>query len=443
MFGTSGIRGGLNKVSPSLCLKVGRAVGGMAPRVVVARDGRVSGEALVNAVKAGVESAGSDLTYIGLAPTHTLAWFSREQNAMGIMVTASHNPPSNNGIKIFDRNGVEIKRKTEREIEESLENTEAAPWDDWTESKTRDVIDSYLSEALGYIGPETDLDLKVAVDCANGVGALTTPPLLRELGCEVVSLNGNIDGKFPGRAPKPEKSSLGDLIQLVRNRDFDVGFAHDGDADRLVVVGEDGSIIPEDGVLAVLASDAVKRSSVSEPVVVTTPNTSSKIDEKVEKEGGDVERVPLGGLPEALEGRNDVVFAAEPWKHMFPDFGGWIDGSVSAGIVARLLNEEGGGDALFDDVKDISIRKMNVECPERLKEKVMDALSKEIPKHFDAEVDTSYGIRVSFEDGSWGLVRPSGTESLIRVYAESEDGNLLDEIGEVVKSEIKQFQVRS
>ena len=477
LFGTAGIRGGVeDRVTPALALAVGRAVGAeirsrdggteTAPTVVLARDGRVTGPALAAAMEAGLSAGGVEVRRAGRLPTPALAHASRGR--YGVMLTASHNPPTDNGIKLF-RDGTEFDRDAERAVESRVADEESvAPWDEWTEATRTDPLGGYLDAVREYAaGFGADLDgLRIAVDCGNGMSAPATPTVLRELGADVVTLNGNVDGHFPGRGSKPTPETLADLRAFVADANEGIedpgrpaggeesdgdeagdggesgeteGFAfaigHDGDADRIVVVDADGEVVHEDTVLAVLAERYTRESDARDPVVVTTPNASGRIDERVRDAGGRVERVRLGALHEGIaavreadaeagkEGGDDtrVVFAAEPWKHIHVAFGGWIDGVTSAAVIARLVADEG-LDALREPVTERPYRKVSVECPDEAKEPVMERLETALPEAFpEAAVDTDHGVRLEFEDASWTLVRPSGTEPYVRVYAESDD----------------------
>ncbi|ELZ35761.1 phosphoglucomutase/phosphomannomutase alpha/beta/alpha domain I, partial [Halorubrum distributum JCM 10247] len=214
LFGTAGIRGGVEeRVTPSLALAVGRAVGAEIrsradesspePTVVLARDGRVTGPALAAAIEAGLAAGGVEVRRAGRLPTPALAHASRGR--YGVMLTASHNPPTDNGIKLF-RDGTEFDRDAERTVEERVADEAAvAPWDEWTEATRTDPLDGYLDDVREYaarFGAPLD-GLRVAVDCGNGMSAPATPTVLRELGADVVTLNGNVDGHFPGRGSKP------------------------------------------------------------------------------------------------------------------------------------------------------------------------------------------------------------------------------------------------
>jgi len=519
LFGTAGIRGSATeRVTPELALAVGRAVaaeiredaetdggestadGSRPAEIALARDGRVTGPALAAAMESGLASGGVRVVRTGRLPTPALAHASRGR--YGVMLTASHNPPTDNGIKLF-RDGSEFDREAERAVEERVAS-EAPPaaWDAWTETERVDPLDGYLADVRAYaerFGAPLD-GLRVAVDCGNGMAAPATPTVLRELGAEVVTLNGNVDGHFPGRGSKPTPETLRDLRAFVADANegvadpgrrtgsdgdaeggegdgtddaegFAFGIGHDGDADRIVIVDADGEVVHEDTVLAMLAERYTRATDAADPVVVTTPNASGRIDERVREAGGRVERVRLGALHEGIAAiREDateagalgeagavgeagaagevgadtrVVFAAEPWKHIHVGLGEWIDGVASAAVIARLVAAEG-LDGLREPITERPYRKASVDCPDDAKTGAMERLEAALPEAFpDATVDTDHGVRLEFPDASWTLVRPSGTEPYVRVYAESDDvADLIADVERVVADAVTAAESR-
>ena len=434
LFGTAGIRGDVEgTVTPALALQVGQAAGaeavaaadGDTVEFVVARDGRVTGEALVAAMVAGLESAGADTVEVGQAATPALAFASRGR--YGVAITASHNPPTDNGIKLF-QDGVEYSGEAETRIEERVAADEGpTAWDAWGSGEDAETLPDYREAVVEYaadLGAPLD-GLEIVVDCGNGMASTTTPAVLRELGARVVTLNGNVDGHFPGRESKPTAETLGDCIAFLETSDADFGIAHDGDADRIVVLDGDGEVVHEDTVLAMLAEEYTRESDAADPVVVTTPNASARIDERVREAGGRVERVALGylhdGIAAARANGGDVVFAAEPWKHVHTQFGGWIDGVASAAVLSRLFAESSLAERR-EPINERPYRKVSVPCTDERKQPAMAELADSLPEAFpDATVDDEYGVRLERPDASWVLVRPSGTEPYLRIYAESED----------------------
>ena len=451
-FGTAGIRGSVvDHVTPAAALSVGSAVGRFVaetsqeptPEIVIGRDGRTTGAALVAALEAGVAATGCQPIRVGQVPTPTLAFASRGRH--GLMVTASHNPPTDNGIKCFV-DGREFDSDREATVIEYVaDNAAPAVWDEWKEPTTTEPLSAYRELVADYsrqFGADC-AGLRIAVDCGNGMAARATPQVLAVLGADPIAYNASVDGHFPARPSKPTPETLSEFRTLLEDGAFDFGIAHDGDADRIVIVGADGEIVHEDTVLAILAGHYTRRyvaahdAAAPTPVVITTPNASGRIDEQVTAAGGRIKRVALGGLHEGLAsiGADEtVVFAAEPWKHIHPEFGTWTDGIASAAVFSRLVAADG-IDALCEPITERPYRKVSFACPDDVKSAAMDQLETTLPDVFaEAEASFDHGIRLAFDDGSWLLVRPSGTEPYIRLYAESET---VDELVETTGREIE------
>jgi len=445
LFGTAGIRGdAATEVTPSFALAVGRAAAADGDAFVVGRDGRETGPALAAAVEAGLESGGAAVVRVGQVPTPALAYASRGRR--GVMVTASHNPPPDNGLKLFV-DGTEYDLAAEERVTERVEaDTGPVAWDRWGSPVGAAVLQDYRQAVADYVRDRVGdcAGLRVAVDCGNGVAGVATPQVHQQLGAEVVALNANVDGHFPARESKPTPESLETLRSFVADGEFALGLGHDGDADRIVVVDADGAVVHEDTVLAMLGAVYTRESNAEDPVVVTTPNASGRVDERVEAAGGRVERVRLGALHEGIDaalsaGREDteVVFAGEPWKHVHTAWGPWIDGVASAAILSALVGQNGLAE-LRAPIDEKPYRKVSVDCPDDVKTGAMERLAERLPSAFPAAgVDTEYGIRLTFEDGAWTLVRPSGTEPYVRVYAESETvEDLVADVVDVVESAV-------
>ncbi|MFC6974142.1 phosphomannomutase [Halomicroarcula sp. GCM10025709] len=433
LFGTAGIRGDVvERVTPELALQVGRAAGQDGAEFVLGYDGRVTSPALADALASGLASAGTKVIRVGRVPTPALAWASRGRR--GVMVTASHNPPHDNGIKLFV-DGQEYDSAAESRISDRVEDGLApAEWGRWGDTDRVDVLADYRRAVAGYAGDHGAAPdgLTVAVDSGNGMSGVATPQVLRELGVSVRAVEANVDGYFPARESKPTAETLSKFRAFVADTAVDVGIGHDGDSDRIVVVDGGGEVVHEDTVLAILGEHYTRVSTAGDPVVVTTPNASGRVDERVGAAGGRVERVRLGALHEGIArvradagAETAVVFAGEPWKHIHPAFGGWIDGVASAAVLTRLFADESLADRRAV-VPERPYRKVSVECPDDAKAGAMATLAESLPAAYpDAGVSTEYGVRLSFEDGSWTLVRPSGTEPYVRVYAESDDVDTL------------------
>ncbi|WP_456365015.1 phosphoglucosamine mutase [Thermococcus sp.] len=450
LFGTAGIRGSLwEKVTPELALKVGMALGTYKTgRAVVARDGRTSSVMLKNILISGLLASGMEVLDADLIPTPALAWATREHGDAGVMITASHNPPTDNGIKVFNGDGTEFYVEQERELEEIVFSGDfrKARWDEIKAVRPIEVVSDYISAVLDFVNHETKL--RVLYDGANGSGSVLAPYLLREIGARVFSVNAHVDGHFPGRKPEPRYENIAYLGELVKELKVDVAFAQDGDADRIAVFDEKGNYVDEDTVIALFAKRYVEEHGGG--TVVTSINTGSRIDEVVERAGGKVVRVPLGQPHDGIK-RYKAIFAGEPWKLVHPKFGLWIDSFVTMSLIIKMIDEEGPlSKIVAENIPTYYIRKANVSCPDELKEKAVDNSAKRLEEILGEgirEVLTVSGYRFNLSDRSWVLVRPSGTEPKIRVVVEGPSEKRRDELFEmaygIVKEEVERLKQTS
>ncbi len=251
LFGTNGIRGVVNKeLTPEFAIKIGEAIGTFFKqgKILLGYDGRLSNIMLANAVTSGLTSTGCDVYDAGMAPTPCIQYTVRNhQMDGGVMITASHNPPEYNGIKVMAKDGVEITRQQEIRIE-NIYFENKLNHVDWNKIGHLYALPRISDEYKAAIKSHVDVAAigkkryHVVVDAANGVGGLVAPYLLRELGCQVTTLNANIDGTFPNRPPEPRPENLQDLATTVKAVGADFGVAFDGDADRSIFVDEKGEV---------------------------------------------------------------------------------------------------------------------------------------------------------------------------------------------------------
>jgi phosphoglucosamine mutase len=437
LFGTRGIRGPIaTKVTPELMLKLGHALatrikGG---EVVVGRDSRTSGEMLQHAFTAGLQAGGCDVVDIGLAPSPCIAFTTRDLGARaGAVITASHNPPPDNGVTFYNAEGMEYLPGQELEIEGLVFGGELkrAGWDSLGKVRSHpDAIPRYINAIKRAV--KVKRGFKVVVDCASGAGSAVTPYILRELGCKVITLNSNPDGYFPGRPGEPQPWNLRDLMNTVREVGADVGFAHDGDADRLATIDENGKFIKHDALIALFAKRAVEAHRGG--VVITSINTSVAIEEVVKKAGGKTVRTVLGNIHEAMI-KHNAVFAGEPGKLIFPEFGKWMDGVLGT---AKMLEIMSLGrkpiSKIVSGVPDYQMYHEDFACPDDQKEGFMRDIRKHLLANLSEVRDTLDidGLRVNRKNGSWLLIRTSGTEPKARIVLEGRtkaEAEMLKEIG--------------
>jgi len=250
------------------------------------------------------------------------------------------------------------------------------------------------------------------VDCANGAASYMSPLLLRKAGCDVITLNSQPDGFFPGRMPEPSDKNLGELKKMVKTSQADLGIAHDGDADRMVAVDEKGVMAEFDKLLSLVASEIGGR-------VVTTVDASSTIDLCMDKIDGQVIRTEVGDVhvAEAIE-EHKASFGGEPsgtWIH--PDFCMCPDGLLSALRVIELVQKKGPLSQLLKNVPSFPTLRERIDCKEDQKNLVMEKVKKKLPHLFESviKVDLIDGVRISMKNGNWILIRPSGTEPYLRI----------------------------
>jgi phosphomannomutase/phosphoglucomutase len=434
VFGSSGVRGVTNdSLTPEFVVRVAMAAGSTlradgADRVALGRDSRRTGGMFADAAAAGLASVGCDVDRLGVLPTPALQSYAASEGVPAVMVTASHNPPEYNGLKLIAGDGVELRRDALERVEDRLlaDRFDRADWSDTGTSRAVDgVRRSYIEEAVAAADREriVDAELTVAVDPGHGAGALTSPTLFRELGCEVVTVNAEADGSFPGRNPEPVEENLADLRRLVRASGADVGVAHDGDADRAVFVDERGRHVEGDAALAALAAAELERGDVA----VSAVNVSQRLVDVVTDVGASLELTPIGSTniitrvrELQAEGRRVPVAGEGNGGVLFPDYRLARDGGFTAARFCELLVERAAS-TLADRYDGYANVRTNVRYGddterERLLAAAEAAASEESEQ--GAELTTIDGYRLDYGD-AWVLIRPSGTEPLIRVYSEA------------------------
>jgi phosphoglucosamine mutase len=415
MFGTSGVRGTIGEdVTAERALSIGRALGSEGyDRVVVGRDPRGSGSMLENALVAGLQECGADAVRLGVHPTPTVAraagWFDADA---GAVVTASHNPPTDNGLKLWTREGRAFGPDRRDAVERRVRNSDYrfAAWDGVGSDTGRRVGDRHR-EALRR-SVETVGDARVVVDVGNGAGRVTADALA-DLGCSVTSLNGQRDGRFPGRASEPTEETCRALRTHVAETDADLGVAHDGDADRMVAVAGDGEFVGGDVLLALFGREAAGEGKrIAAPL-----NTSLAVDDAVASVGAEVVRTRVGDVFVSERcAEPDVVFGGEPsgaW--IWPDETPCPDGPLAACKLVELVARNGPLATLVGEIDTYPLRRTSVETDR--KRRVVARAETRLREDYD-EIDDRDGVRVETDRG-WFLVRASGTQPLVRVTAEA------------------------
>ncbi len=445
LFGTSGIRGSANiDLTPTLAARVGLGIAthSKARTVLTARDTRTTGSILENAVISGLVSCGTNVSSIGIAPTPVLALLTKKAGAdVGVMITASHNPPQYNGIKIFSGDSMAYTEKKQNEIEEILERNKFsfAGWQNIGEIQQSDETDSYIET----VRQATKLRRKWKVVVDSGCGATfdLAPRVLKTLGCKVTAINSQPDGFFPARSPEPNEESLKSVAATVKNVKADAGFAYDGDGDRVTFIDEKGEIADFDRVLAAYAAYIAKKNHGA--IIVTNVEASMCLEEMVQQHGGKVLRTKVGDiyLSEVIKQKN-AVFGGEPcgaWIH--PQIHYCPDGILSSVLLLKALEDENKNlTEMVGEIPKYPILRENIECSNSAKHRVVNKIGREISKIFPEKKEASKvdGVRISLEDG-WILIRASGTEPLVRLTVEGESLKIAKSIMKKGVAAVKQF----
>lgn len=436
LFGTSGIRGTVgSKITTTLALNVGKAISTYlngSGKVVVGYDTRTSNQMLENAICAGLMECGCDVISLGMVPTPLVGYATSRLNAdAGVMITASHNPSPDNGIKVWNKDGMAYSTEQEMELERIVHDNDYITCE-WYElgkkEEAHEIIDLYLEELLSLV--DIKKSLKVVVDCGSGAGSYLSPLLLRKAGCEVLTLNCQPDGSFPGRNPEPNEANLQDLMSVVKITGADIGIAHDGDADRMMAVDDTGKMASFDKLLALISKEMGG-------TVITTVDAALCMDECMSHVGGSVIRTKVGDVHVAQEiVKHNANFGGEPsgtWLH--PDFCMCPDGLLSALKVVELVSQGRALSELLAEIPEYPTIREKLTCPNESKEIIMKSVEGALVSYYSDVVNVNNidGIRISFKDGSWVLIRPSGTEPYIRITLEGKTEERAHEILNIAK----------
>ncbi|MFC6905282.1 phosphoglucosamine mutase [Halalkalicoccus tibetensis] len=428
VFGSSGTRGVVNEeITPEFVLHVVAAAGMVwgADRVAVARDTRHTGRMLENAAVSGLQSVGCDVDRLEALPTPGAQAYAAREGVPTVMITASHNPPAYNGVKLIGGDGTELSVGELEAVEEAF-LSEVDGSRSWSgtgrEHAVEDAAREYVDGVLAAVDREriADADLTVAIDPGHGAASATSPRLFRELGCRVLTVNAQPDGRFPGRNPEPVEDNLADLATLVRTSDADVGIAHDGDGDRAIFFDESGGYIEGDTALAALADAELGPGDAT----VAAVNVSQRLVDVCDRTGADLELTPIGStyitsriqqlqeegvpVPVAGEGNGGIYFP----EYSLARDGAYIGArflELIAGTPASEVIEPFGG---YHNVR------LKLEYASESEREAMLSAVEQVASESDAAVNATDGVRLDFGDG-WVLARPSGTEPVIRVYAEA------------------------
>lgn len=426
MFGTSGIRGLYGKeITPELSMRIANAFSDS--ELAIGMDTRETSPILQKAALSGTMCAGKDAISLGVLPTPALAYATLKHKCNGLMVTASHNPPEYNGLKLISK-GKEIGKEDEKKvISKYEEGLSLSSWDK-TGRCTEDsaLISEYSASVLSRVDADSisRKKPKVVIDC-NGAAYGITPGILEKLGCTVIPMN--VQERGFARPSEPAEKNLRALCEKVVSEGADLGLAHDGDGDRVALIDEKGEFVNMDVQLSLMILHELGRKKGK---VISTVESSLIIKEAVAQGGGELIITPVGStyVGGELEKEN-AVFGGEPAGEFVYSGGVHVpDGVLGAAKFVEIFAHNGKISNLASSFSPYPMIREKYPTKDRKKamERILEGIS------IEGEVSNIDGIRVDSEE-YWVLIRPSGTEPIIRLTMEAKEKKALDRVHSVAK----------
>ncbi len=432
LFGTSGIRGVVNQdLSLDLCRRVALAIGttlSPSSTVCIATDTRTSRETIKEAITTGLLSCSVNIVDFGILPTPALALLTRELGfATGIMVTASHNPPEFNGIKLFNGNSVGYSQAQEMEIEEIYFGQKFRQGKSGTLEQASDVKSRYVSFIKGKLSRQGfDHRLRVVVDPGNGAASKFASDIFVQMGLDVIPVNDEPDGSFPGRSPEPKDDTLQGTVACLRQHDGDIAVCFDGDADRVVFCDKEG-FLGFNEPIAFVSRLVIKKTGRKK--IATTVEAGTLLDLAIKDLGAEVVRGKVGDVAVAhLAQELDAALGVEQvGVYIFPEIGYYPDSIFASLFLLSQVSDAGEIRRFLKSIPKLFFQTAKIPCSNELKEQVMAQVKDKAHIFSPDEINTLDGLRLRFAD-SWMLIRASGTEPIIRVISESTSQKQTDEL---------------
>ncbi len=442
LFGSNGIRGVINQdFTLELASTIAASAGSLLGKdIAVGRDGRTTSPMFRDVVVSALLSVGCNVHDFGVAPTPALQYMiSRSELHGGIMITASHNPPQFNGVKIMYHDGVEAPKHLEAEIEALVDKggPMKCRWDQVGKVFYHDYVEEYTDAVMSHVDQEAikKATLSVALDLGNGAAVYTAPVLASKLGCKVYTINSEIDGSFPGRGSEPTPENLIDLKELIKATGSDLGIGFDGDGDRSITIDEKTDAVWGDKTLSLVAQEYMK--THPNETIVTAISSSPSLEKVVAKYGGRVHWTKVGSVlvSRAMVDNGYMLGGEENGGVMYGPFLAVRDGCMTMALMLHYMaTNEKKLSELIAEQPQLYKHKDKTPCPDLLKEEALRVLVERV----DApEINTMDGVKIVYDDGSWVLFRPSGTEPLFRIYAESSSEARVQELIEKHKQLVK------
>ena len=428
-FGTNGIRGVFSEdftleFVHDMTLAIGTYFG-RGP-VLIGFDGRESSPIICKVVSSALNSIGIDCSIAGIIPTPCLEFAVKTlEYSGGIMITASHNPSEYNGIKPAAKDGVEISREDELIIEDIyVQKNWIKNSTNWgITTKEEQAIKIYLDGIISQVDSKLieSKHFKIVLDLGNGAQAVSAPNFCNMMKCETLLINENIDGKFPGRGSEPTTQNLSELSKTVLENNADMGIAFDGDGDRSIFCDDKGNILTGDKSALILTQHILKKNPNS--LLITCLNSGSNIEVLAERFNSKVIRTKVGSVEVSrkMVSTNALIGFEENGGFMYGKHNQVRDGCMALALMLELLATSKKLSEIISNLPPSFTTKDKISCSTEQISNLISSLKEEFPNS-----DISDGIKIIIDSKNWVMIRPSGTEPIVRIYAESENQEKLD-----------------
>ena len=438
-FGTDGIRGVVgDTLTPKLAYNVGRSLAsffGAKTNAIIGIDTRVSGNLIMLSLSAGLVEGGVNVKFVGVVSTPALAFLTRSQPFdFGIMITASHNPPEYNGIKIFNSSGEKLEEQTEQEIErlitlKNFADTNNLQFGEFKQSKQ--LVNKYINYLVMFAESLTNFQQKICIDCANGASSKIVKKLVKRLNLNAVVVNTSSNGLKVNK--NCGSTNLTKLCELTKNKHFSAIYSFDGDADRILTIDENGKVHDGDDIIYAIALNLKEQNKLNKNKVVATEISNFGLDATLKNKGICVERVKNGDFNVyCCLKQNNLCFGGERTGHLI--YTPHISSGDGVYIMLKLLKimqaENKKFSTLFSGLKKFSLIERNIKVSRVQKERLFNSIDF---KKFVYSCD-----ELLIKDGRL-LVRPSGTENVVRVLVECKSEEKARDIANDISNYIDKF----
>jgi phosphoglucosamine mutase len=436
-FGTDGVRGKANQLlTPEFVLTLSRAIASIlvpnGGRVIIGRDTRTSGPMLEAALSSGLASAGLDVCLAGIIPTPAISFLIKDERAdLGIVISASHNPPEDNGIKLFDRKGQKLSEEDERQIEAALQQP-LPPSETLGEIS---ILEAAATRYAAFLSGTIDAEhvdfsgMTLVLDCAYGATAPIAPHVFRHLGATVIPIHCELDGENIN--VNCGATDLARLQEVTREHGADLGIAFDGDGDRVLLVGPDGFEIDGDRMMGIAASSLAERDLLSPAAIVATILSNRGLELWLEARGIAVHRTAVGDRYVSHRMvEEDIQIGGEASGHViFRDHSPTGDGILTAVKLLEIAHHSGRDlPSLAREIPLFPQVARNIVC--------------ESPSQLAENPRTKEALQLAEKDlGPLGriVLRPSGTQPMLRIMVETEDASRCEEIADSLEANLQQI----